>query len=119
MRISSRRHFCEAVTSASVTPLLDTDLVHKDGYSVLMNAPEMGSEGGCSNGGGDGGGSRGCGGGGSSSSSGSSNNTDDDDDDDDNNNDTQYRTGRHYVEIILGLPRLLRTQWVPGLLFPH
>ena len=92
-----------------------------------MNAPEMGGEGGCSNGGGDGGGSRGCGDGSSggsssssssSSSSGSSKNTD-------NNNNyyyynyIQYRTGRHYVETILGFPRLLRTQWVPGLLFPH
>lgn len=110
MRISSRRHYCEAVTSASVTPFLDIDLVHKDGYSVLMNAPEMGGESGCSNGGGDGGGSRGCGGGSSS------NNTDDDDDD---NNDIQYRTRRHYVEIILGLPRLLRTQWVPRLVSPY
>ena len=116
MRISSQRHYCEAVTSASVTAFLDIDLVHKDGYSVLMNAPEMGGEGGCSNGGGDGGGNRGCGGGSSSSSSGSSNNTGDDDD---NNYDIQYRTGRRYVETILGLPRFLRTQWVPGLLFPY
>ena len=121
MRILSRRNFCEAVTSASVTPFLDIDLVHKDGYSVLMNAPEMGGEGGCSNGGGGGDGSRGCGGG--SGGSGSNNNTDDDDDDNNNNNnnnnDIQHRTGRHYFETNLGLPRLLRTQGVTGLLFPY
>ena len=44
MRISSRRHYCEAVNSATVTPFLDIDLAHKDGYSVLMNAPEMGAK---------------------------------------------------------------------------
>ena len=83
MRIPSRRHYCEAVTSASATPFLDIDLVHKEGSSVLMNEPEMGGEGSCSNGGGSGGGggNTGCGvgggscsvGGGGGSGSGSSN----------------------------------------------